>query len=133
MVPTLVKVRIIQAQEKSFYNFVILRKKRDSNAVVFLWNLWNSHDCFWKHITYYVITNYVGLKLAICNVVLLLLLLLLHLLLSRWWDMRLEHDVVWLWEERADSRNLCLKWKVLLFMLYYIDKNWYHFITVHLE
>ena len=86
-----------------------------------------------ENTTYYVITNYVGLKLAICNVVLLLLLLLLHVLLSRWWDMRLEHDVVWLWEERADSRNLCLKWKVLLFMLYYIDKNWYHFITVHLE
>ena len=39
MVPTLVELRIIQAQEKSFYNFVILRKKRDSNTGVFLWNL----------------------------------------------------------------------------------------------
>ena len=66
----------------------------------------NSGGCFWKHVTYYyVIKNYVVHKLAIFNVTLLLLLsLILHLLLTRWWDMRLEH-VAWLWEERADSRN----------------------------
>ena len=35
---------------------------------------------------------------------------------------------MWLWEEWADRRNICLKWKqVPLLILYYIDKNWYPF------
>ena len=42
--------------------------------------------------------------------------------------MRFEHDVAWLWEERADSRNVCLKLKEVSLILYYIDKNSYHFI-----
>ena len=60
----------------------------------------NSGGCAWKHVTYY----YVGHKLAIFNAV---LFFLLHILLTRWWDMRLKHDVAWLWEEQADSRNVC--------------------------
>ena len=47
--------------------------------------------------------------------------------------MRLEHDVAWLWEEQADSRNLCLKQKEVLLILYYTDKNWYHLIKEHVE
>ena len=51
----------------------------------------NSGGCFWKHVTLH------NKKLVIFNAVLLLLLLLLllRLLLTRWWDMRLKHDVVW--------------------------------------
>ena len=47
--------------------------------------------------------------------------------------MRLEHDVVWLWEEWANSRNKYLKQKEALLMLYNIDENWYHFIEEYLE
>ena len=32
----------------------------------------NSGGCLWKHVTYYVIKNYIGHKLAIFNIVLLL-------------------------------------------------------------
>ena len=65
----------------------------------------NSGGCFWKHVTYYyVIKNWVVHKLAIFNAV---LFTLLHLLLTRWWDMRLKHDVAWLWKEQADNRNMC--------------------------
>ena len=64
-----------------------------------------SGDCFWKHVTYYyVIKNHVGHKLAIFNGI---PFTLLHLLLTRWWDMRLKHNVAWPWEEEADSRNVC--------------------------
>ena len=82
----------------------------------------NSGGCFWKQVTYYVIKNCVGHKLAIFNVV---LFTLLHLLLT-WWDMRLKHDMAWLWEEQADGRNMC--WNEKKYCSYYIDKNWYHFI-----
>ena len=47
--------------------------------------------------------------------------------------MRLEHDVAWFWEEQADSRNMCLKWREVLLMLYSTDKNWYHFTKEYLE
>ena len=47
--------------------------------------------------------------------------------------MSLKLDVAWLWEEQADSRNVCLKWKEVLHMLYYTDQNWYHFINEYLE
>ena len=33
------EVRLIHAEQMSLYNFIILRKKRDSNTGVFLWNL----------------------------------------------------------------------------------------------
>ena len=33
------EVQIIQAEERSLYNFIILRRKGDSNMGVFLWNL----------------------------------------------------------------------------------------------
>ena len=62
------------------------------------------------------------INLAIFNSV---LLTLLHLLLTWWWDMILEHNAAW-W-------NLCQKWKEILLMLYYIDKNWYHIIKVYLD
>ena len=35
----LAEVWIIEAEEMSLYNLVILMKKRDSNTGVFLWNL----------------------------------------------------------------------------------------------
>ena len=35
----LAEVRLIHAEQMPLYNFIILRKKRDSNAGVFLWNL----------------------------------------------------------------------------------------------
>ena len=64
----------------------------------------NSCGCFWKHVTYYyIIKNSVGYKCYPFT--------LLHLLLTQWWDMRLKHDVAWLWEEWADNRKVCLKWK----------------------
>ena len=47
--------------------------------------------------------------------------------------MRLGHDAAWLWEERTDSRNVCLKRKEVLIMLCYIYKNWNHFIKEYLE
>ena len=123
------EVQLIHAEHMSSYNFIILRKKRDSTQVfssgiqeIFK----NSGSCFWKHITYYyVIKNYIGRKLAIFNAI---LFTLLYLLLTRWWDMRLKHDVAWLWEEKADSINMCLKRNELWLMLYYIDKDWYCFI-----
>ena len=43
-----------------------------------------------------------------------------------------QQDVAWLWEEQADSRNVCLKRKEVLHMLYDIYKNWYHFIKEYL-
>ena len=117
------------AKQMSLYNFIILRKKETPTQVLSCGigeAFKNSGGCFWKHVTYYYITkNYIGHKSAIFNaILLLLLLLLLHLLLNRWWDMRLEHDVARLYEDRADSRNMCLKQKKVLLMLYYIDKNW---------
>ena len=33
------EVQLIQAEQMFLYNFIILRKTRDSNTVVFLWNL----------------------------------------------------------------------------------------------
>ena len=35
----LAKVCLIHAEHMSLYNFIILKKKRDSNIGVFLWNL----------------------------------------------------------------------------------------------
>ena len=33
--------------QMSLYNFIILRKKRNSNTGVFLWNLWNFQEQCW--------------------------------------------------------------------------------------
>ena len=112
------KVRLIHVEQMSSYNFIILRKKTDSKTGVFLRNLWNFQEqwwLLWKQVTYY----YVGHKLVIFNAV---LFTLLHLLLTRWWDIRLKHDVVGLWEEQVDNRNVCLKQKEVLPTPYYIDK-----------
>ena len=123
------EVRLIHAEHMSLYNFIILREKRDSTQVLSsgIQEIFkNSCSCFWKHVTYYyIIKNYIGCKLAIFNAI---LFTLLYLLLTRWWDMRLKHDVVWLWEEQEDSINICLKRNELWLMLYYIDKDWYRFI-----
>ena len=97
------EVRLIHAEQMSLYNFIILRKKETPTQVFscgICETFKNSGGCAWKHVTYY----YVGHKLAIFNAV---LFFLLHILLTRWWDMRLKHDVAWLWEEQADSRNVC--------------------------
>ena len=65
------EVQLIHAEQMSLCNFIILRKKRDSNTGIFLWNSWtfkNSGGCFWKHTRYYyVIKIYVGHKLTIFN------------------------------------------------------------------
>ena len=37
--------------------------------------------------------------------------------------MRLKYGVARPWKEQADSRNVCMKQKEVLLMLYYIDKN----------
>ena len=50
----------------------------------------------------------------------------MHVLLTRWQGLRLDHDAVWLWEDQPGSRKLCLKQKVVLLMLYYIDKNLFY-------
>ena len=122
------EVWLIHAEQMPLYNSIILRKKESPPRVFscgICETLKNSGGCFWKHVTYYdILKNYPGHKLAIFNAV----ILLLHLLLTRWWDMRPEHDVAWYWEEPADSRNVCVKRKEVLLMLYYIDKNWYHFV-----
>ena len=107
------------AEQMYLYNFVILRRKADSCGICETFK--KSGGCFWKHITYY----YVGHKLAIFNAV---LFTLLHLLLTRWWDMRLKHDVAWLWEEQADSRNECQNKKKYCSCCITWIKNWYHFI-----
>ena len=46
--------------------------------------------------------------------------------------MRLEHDMAWLSEERTDGRDMYLKGKEVLLMLYYIDNNWHYFIKEYL-
>ena len=88
----------------SLYNFIILRKKKQTPTQVFSCGACetfkNSGGYFWKHVIYY----YLWHKLIIFNAV---LFTPLHLLLTRWWDMRLKHDVTWLWEEQADSWNVC--------------------------
>ena len=75
---------------------------------LFLWNLWNSQEQWWLLLKICNMLlcnkNYVGHKVAIFNAA---LFTLLHLLLTRWWDMRLKHDVAWLWKEQADNRNMC--------------------------
>ena len=85
-----------------FYNFKAKNTKVFSCEICETFR--NSSGCFWKHVTYYyAIKNYIGHKLAIFNAI---PFTLLHLLLPRWWDMRLKHNVVWLWEEKV-SRNVC--------------------------
>ena len=81
----------------------------------------NSGRYFWKQVTYY----YVGHKLVIFNAA---LFTLLHLLLTRWWDMRLKHDVAWLWEEQTDSRKACQRKKKYCSCCITWMKNGYHFI-----
>ena len=75
---------------------------------------------------YYVIKNHVGHKLVIFNTVLLLYCIYFYPDNETW-------DLEWLWQERTDRRNVCLKQKEALLMLYNIDKNWYHFIKEYLE
>ena len=115
------KVRLIQAEQMSSSFYYFTEKKTDCNTGVFLWNLWNSGGYFWKQVTYY----YVGHKLVIFNAA---LFTLLHLLLTRWWDMRLKHDVAWLWEEQTDSRKECQHKKKYCSCCITWMKNGYHFI-----
>ena len=69
-----------------------------------LWTLKNRRTVVVASENMYHTYSYVEHKLAIFNTI---LFTLLHLLLTRWWDMGLKHDVGWLWEEQADSRNVC--------------------------
>ena len=110
-------------------------RKRDSNSGVFKWNLWNFQKQWWlplKTCNIYCVGN----KLAIFNAILLLYCIYCEPN-DETWDLRHgdddEHDVASLWEERADSRNVCLKQKEVLLMLYYINENWSHFIKEYLE
>ena len=98
------KVWLIHAEQLFLYNFIILTGNRKTQ--VFSCGICETFKdigvCFWKH--YYGIKNYIGHKLAIFNAV---IFTLLYLLLTWWRDMRLKCDVAWLWEEQADSRNIC--------------------------
>ena len=108
----------------NFINFIILRKKQTLTQVFscgICETFKKNGRCFWKHATYY----YVGHRLVTFNAV---PFNLLHLLLTRWWDMRLKHDVAWLWEEQADSRNECQNKKKYCSCCITWIKNWYHFI-----
>ena len=110
---------------------VPLRKKRDSNTGgIIMLNFWNFQEQWWlllKYIIYYyVIQNYVGHKLVIFNTVLLLYCIYCY-------TDNETRDLAWLWQERTDRRNVFLKQKEVLLMLYNIDKNWYHFIKEYLE
>ena len=133
------KVRHIHAEQMPLYNFIILRKKRDSNTCFPLEfvKLSGAGGCFWKQVTYYyVIKNYVGYKLAIFKAI---LFTLLHLLLTQWWDMRLKHDVAWLWEEQPESRNVCqnekkyCSFRITLIRIDTILSNWYHYIYNNIQ
>ena len=130
----LAEVWLFHAEQMPLYNFIILRKKRDSNTGVFLWNLWNFQEQWWLLLkTRNIVLHNKKLRRAKISHLQCHPLTLLHLLLTQWWDMRpTAWCGIWLWEERAESRNVCLKWKVLL-MPYYIDKNGYHFIKQYLE
>ena len=97
----------------------------------------DSGGCFWNQVTYYyVIKNYVGHKLAIFKAI---LFTLLHLLLTQWWDMRLKHDVAWLWQEQAESRNVCqnekkyCSFRITLIRIDTILSNWYHYIYNNIQ
>ena len=72
----LAEVRLVHAEQMSFKEKIILRKKRDSNTggiCGICETFQNSGGCFWKHVIYYyVIKNYVMHKLAIFNAILLL-------------------------------------------------------------
>ena len=41
------EVRLVHAEQMSFKEKIILKKKRDSNTSVFLWNLWNYPEQWW--------------------------------------------------------------------------------------
>ena len=59
----LAKVQLIHAEQMPLYNFVILKKKGTPTQVSscgICETFKNSGGCFWKHVTYYVIKNYVG-------------------------------------------------------------------------
>ena len=72
----LAEVQLINAEQMSLYNSMILRKKETPTQVFscgICETFKNSGGYFWKHLTYYyIIKNYLGHKLAIFNAVLLL-------------------------------------------------------------
>ena len=100
------------AEQMSLYNFILRKKETPAQLLScgICETFKNSGGCLWKHVTYYyIMKSYIGHKLAAFNaVLLLLLLLLLYLLLCLWWDMRLEHDVVWL--ERSERTAETCAW-----------------------
>ena len=106
-----------------------IKEKRDSNTGLFLWNLWNVQEQ-WSLL---LLLPNKKLHRAYISHLQRRPFTLLHLLLTWWWGMRFEHDVTWIWEERVESRNMCLKQKEVLLMVYYIRKNWSHYIKDYLE
>ena len=127
----LAEVWLNLAEQMSLDNFIILREKRDSNTGIFMWNLWNFQGQWFLLLKTcnLLLCNkkYIRHKLAIFSII---LFILLYLLLTWWWDIRLKHDMAWLWEEQAESRNVCLKWKEVLLLLYHVDKNWNENISI---
>ena len=90
------KVRLIHAEQMFLRNFIILRKRRDSNTGVFLWNLWNFQGQWWLLLK---APNILSCNKKICRAK------INHL--QRRSSTPFKHDVAWLWEEQADSRNVC--------------------------
>ena len=111
-------------RSKCLYIILLFYGKKQTPTQVFSCGICetfkSSGGCFRKHVTYYI-----GHKLVIFSAV---LFTLSHLLLARSGDMRLKHDVAWLWEEQADRRNECLNKKKYFSCCITWIKNWYHFI-----
>ena len=101
----LTEIRLIHAEQMSLYNFIILRKKQWSEN--FLKRYSNTGVFMWNSWNFQ----------------------------EQWWLLLKTHSM-WLHvvhKLAIFSRSMCLKRKEVLLVLYYIDKNWYHFIKEYLE
>ena len=126
------KLQLFHAEQMSLYNFIILRKKETPTEVYscgICKTFKGSGGCLWKHVTYYyVIKNYIGYKLAIFNSHFYSVGFIVNQM------MRYETQAWFGVTLRGTSRQQkpVLKQKKVLLMLYYTDKNWYHFIKEYL-
>ena len=93
----------------------------------------NSGVCFWEHVTLHnkkLCRAWIShIQCYPFTVIVTAIAFIVNLM------MRHENQALlaWLWEEQADSRSVFQKWKEVLLMLYYINKNWYHFIKEYVE
>ena len=78
------------------HNFIILRERRDSDTSVFVWNLWNFQGKWWLLLK---TPNILSCNKKICRAK------INHF--QRRSSTPFKHDVAWLWEEQADTRNVC--------------------------